>query len=129
MIASNSCILLTKVVFRFWIYSFTRTLILVLLCSFLLIKSSLLTIYTFLLSPSIPQATRKPLSEANSRPIPEIDPCLKLLVILMTNRPIYIYENSIQNKRHDHLESLGNKLIQILIFNPQSLQMMSFVFD
>ena len=31
-----------------------------------------------------------------------------------------------KTKRH-HLETLGNKLIQILIFIPQSLEMMSFV--
>ena len=34
--------------------------------------------------------------------------------------------SSVLNKRH-HLEALGNKLIQILTFIPQSLEMMSFV--
>ena len=38
------------------------------------------------------------------------------------NRPLSIYQNSVLTKRH-HLEALRNKLIQILIFIPQSLEM------
>ena len=37
-----------------------------------------------------------------------------------------IAHNSVLNRRH-HLEALGNKLVQILIFIPQSLEMMPFV--
>ena len=79
MIVSNlRTMLLTKVVFRFSIYFFTKMLILA-LCSFLPIKSHLISICTFPLSRFIPRATRGPLLDASLCAILEIAPLLKPL--------------------------------------------------
>jgi len=79
MIVSNiRTMLLTKVVFCFLIYFFTKMLILA-ICSFLPIKSHLISICTFPLSCFIPQATRRPLLDVSLCAILEIAPLLKPL--------------------------------------------------
>ena len=77
MLRNIRMLLLTKVIFRFWIYFFTKMLILA-LCSFLPIKSHLTSICTFPLSRFILRATRGPLLEASLCAILEIAPSLKL---------------------------------------------------
>lgn len=78
MIVSNLRMLLTKVVSRFWVYFFAKMLILA-LCSFLPIRSHIISICTFLFNRFIPQATREPLLEVSSYATLEIAPRFKLL--------------------------------------------------